>query len=1039
MSRSCQQELCDYVRHKPSAVLGNRFFDSRLVINVDVALKADKFEQKIFIISKFRLFFLSGKSTASLKIDKSFHVLTVKAIHVLKEDELAITYDDGGHKKRITVKSSIQTASYVAKQILSALKHYFPDIGNQLKCCIELLPAVFYSDFATLPIDVSPRPCHSYRRTYAALCDFYEQPYRDEVSWDVEKIYTVNKVRELRIEDFSHLLPRDLLPIIGVLQYSTYFTGLVADGVRIPTDAIEVILNVVRRSQTLSKLQLRNCALPKDFVTLLSSAIQHSNNIVLEHIDLSKNPIDDKKGFGAFATVLPKVSTIRSINFSDCQLTEKSVNSLCTGLYNGITTGKAGSMQLTELVLSYNTLKDDVASLINLISLCTSLRVLDLTDTGFPLEKVWAAMKYGGLQIEKLLFGGCSISKKLEGVQAVKEYFSMAVNLTHVSFNNTQLPADFLKAVLLGLASNQQVKPFRLDLDATCDKTCAGVLDLCLAGVRCQSISLRDNNFEAELQNVIQALATIPTLRRLDVGGSNMTSLKRSSKQIHATTVNKILLDLVKLYSEDGELEELVISDCRLGGFLSVMLNALGATTTLKSLDISSNDMGNFGTRILSKALQVNVSLRAINIDNNHIGSEGFVDLANSLKMNHTLLSMPYPVHDAFECMQKTDRPRAIHALSQIQNHLYRNRTSASFDQANSKRMAGDTILQPLMDKVREDIASSVTESMVAFSAEEFPARLGDMVEDFVDQMRREASLCITESLARLGPLPVNSTTAEADSKRSEQVAATRLGELWTEQAKHVYSEWRWRDFCDRAEIILRNAEHTTGTASVGTNSPAMSSSPFTPRKIQAGHRPRSIVGDFGSSSVSIITDGADCGVNMDLPPKPSNLLHLQKAKPRRRGASKPQTIGENEEMVVSRSTDAGDDDVESSDESAAAPTKKQIPGRIAMIPDASLIASVQLRAPSDRERPPSVTKECSSPTLSSDSPPPPLPQRNRSTPGTPPCLPPKPEPRSRVAAAPSPTQPTPPSAIPPTVEDDENANSRRSVADMARLFNKFN
>ncbi|CAI5440049.1 unnamed protein product [Caenorhabditis angaria] len=93
------------------------------------------------------------------------------------------------------------------------------------------------------------------------------------------------------------------------------------------------------------------------------------------------------------------------------------------------------------------------------------------------------------------------------------------------------------------------------------------------------------------------------------------------------------------------------------------------------------------------------------------------------------------------------------------------------------------------------------------------------------------------------------------------------------------------------------------------------------------------------------------------------------------------------------------------------------------------------------------------SPTNSTDSPPPPLPQRNRIGPGgaPPPILPPKPEPRQRGnfisgSGSSSPTVLHSPMLISTTQTtnttvdqeaDDENANSRRSVADMARIFNK--
>lgn len=47
--------------------------------------------------------------------------------------------------------------------------------------------------------------------------------------------------------------------------------------------------------------------------------------------------------------------------------------------------------------------------------------MLDLTDTGFPLDKIWAALKYGGLQIEKLCLGGCNVGKKPADCAQVNE------------------------------------------------------------------------------------------------------------------------------------------------------------------------------------------------------------------------------------------------------------------------------------------------------------------------------------------------------------------------------------------------------------------------------------------------------------------------------------------------------------------------------------------------------------------------------------------------------------------------------------------
>ena len=65
--------------------------------------------------------------------------------------------------------------------------------GAQLRSVVELTPESYYDEFLTMNGDAVARACHSFRRTYAALCDFYDQPYRDEVSW-VEMILLVRNL-----------------------------------------------------------------------------------------------------------------------------------------------------------------------------------------------------------------------------------------------------------------------------------------------------------------------------------------------------------------------------------------------------------------------------------------------------------------------------------------------------------------------------------------------------------------------------------------------------------------------------------------------------------------------------------------------------------------------------------------------------------------------------------------------------------------------------------------------------------------------------
>lgn len=97
-------------------------------------------------------------------------------------------------------------------------------------------------------------------------------------------------------------------------------------------------------------------------------------------------------------------------------------------------------------------------------------------------------------------------------------------------------------------------------------------------------------------------------LRSLDIGGSNFLGLKTNKK--HSQTLSGILSALVKLLNEgSGQqggavrmkkdifyknpfsnqiIEELSLSDTRLGSHLSVLLNALGLCRGLKRLNLSN-------------------------------------------------------------------------------------------------------------------------------------------------------------------------------------------------------------------------------------------------------------------------------------------------------------------------------------------------------------------------------------------------------------------------------------------------------------------
>ncbi|KIH62423.1 leucine Rich repeat-containing domain protein, partial [Ancylostoma duodenale] len=646
------------------------------------------------------------------------------------------------------------------------------------------------------------------------------------------------------------------------------------------------------------------------------------------------------------------------------------------------------------------------------------------------------------------------------------------------------------------------LKPFHLDISGTCEKTCSSVLEASLVGVQCSSLSLRDNNLETEMQAVVHALGNIKTLRRLDLGGANLLALRRSSKQAHAAIISKTILDVVKLFSDDSPLEELILSDARLGPHLSVLLNTLGAATSLRYLDISNNDLGHFGARILSKILlytmvparmsandgraRTNASLRTIVIDNNHLGVEGLYDLATAVNMNRTITSIPYPVQDVCECLTRAgcDRSRVLGAMTQIESCLERNRQPANAEMANFRITAGaldlgnpekwnavgealssaaeepfptrledmvDDFVEQALDLGNPEKWNAVGEALSSAAEEPFPTRLEDMVDDFVEQARRECVLNLQDTFSRLRS---ESGDSPKTPGKAEQIAVQRLKELWMDDIKRVYSDWRWRELCERSEAFVEklgtSADGVSNTSVSQNGSPRQFMSPSTPRCAEPGHRPRSIIGDL---QTPLGLRDEEPGISLDTPPQPSALVHLQKSRPRlqrRAGAhgQARQAQTNHEETPMSRSTDIEEEaqSNKSGDSGDGDIVVKKHPSeragfRVAMLPDAAALSQAALRSAADRAMSPkpespghgsalSSPGPSSSPRAAADSDsPPPLPHRMKSLPAVPPLLPPKPVPRSG--------QPSNSLVTESNDASDENANNRRSVADMAKIFNR--
>uniref|UniRef100_A0A8C3DCQ3 Capping protein regulator and myosin 1 linker 1 n=1 Tax=Corvus moneduloides TaxID=1196302 RepID=A0A8C3DCQ3_CORMO len=537
-------------------------------------------------------------------------------------------------------------------------------------------------------------PCGGFSQMYACVCDWLGFPYREEVQWDVDTIYLTQDTRELNLQDFSHLDHRDLIPIVAALEYNQWFTKLSSKDLKLSTDLCEQILRVVSRSNRLEELVLENAGLRTDFAQKLASALAHNPNSGLHTINLASNPLEDR-GVSSLSIQFAKLPKgLKHLNLSKTSLSPKGVNSLSQSL-------SANSLIANTLVyldLSGNALRgDDLSSLYNFLAQPNALVHLDLSNTECALDMVCGALLRGCLQhlavlsLSRTLF---SHRKGKEVPPSFKQFFSSSLALMQINLSGTKLPPEPLKALLLGLACNHNLKEVSLDL-SSCELRSGGaqVLEGCIAEIHnITSLDISDNGLESDLSTLVVWLSKNRSIRHLALG-KNFNNMKSKN-------LTPVLDNLVQMIQdEDSPLQSLSLADSKLKTEVTIIINALGSNTSLTKVDISGNAMGDMGAKMLAKALQINTKLRTVIWDKNNITAQGFQDIAVALEKNYTLRFMPIPMNDASQAL-KTNPEKTEEALQKIENYLLRNHETRKYLQEQAYRL-------------QQGIVTSTTQQMI--------------------------------------------------------------------------------------------------------------------------------------------------------------------------------------------------------------------------------------------------------------------------------------------------------------------------------------
>ncbi|XP_078804446.1 capping protein, Arp2/3 and myosin-I linker protein 2 isoform X3 [Oryzias latipes] len=634
---------------------------------------------RFVVLCRWRAFLVVNKQP--LKVEHTFSFMDISSINIPSHTELELEMD--GQTVSFSVLHTEDLAAIIS-HMTASLKRIFPDSspGNLLRT----IPADLQKRLHTLTemveqqLSAQPSPCGGFSDTYAALCDFNEMQFKEEIQWDLDNIYHIHNSKVFNLQDFGHLDTRDLALAVAALSFNQWFIKIHCKEFKLSVDIQQQLTFLLSRSPSLQELSLEGCGLKTDFAVKMAAALQERMSCPLQSINLSGNPIEDK-GVTALSQQLHLLDEgLKHLSLSCISMTAKGLGSLSTVL----SSNQLFSASLTHLDLSKNPgslSTEDAMFLFSFLSNKNSLSHLDLSDTSCPLDTLFVSLSAGccsRLQHLNLARNPFSHRKVRDVTRSIRQFFSQSCELKYVGLSATKLPAQALRLLLQGLATNTCLFGLELDL-SSCELRSAGaqvIQEHISEATAIRSLDISDNSLENHMVTLVLSVGRCRSLRQLSLGKNfAMKSSRALSDLLHR--IAQLIQD------EECPLQSLSVRDSKLKTGVHILLSALGGHAALTELDISGNHIGDTGAKMLAKALMTNTRLRTLMWDRNNVGARGFQDVAEALERNFSLQKMPLPLADITQSY-RSNPEGTKEALHKIQLCLDR----------NNKRQCGTIELQ---------------------------------------------------------------------------------------------------------------------------------------------------------------------------------------------------------------------------------------------------------------------------------------------------------------------------------------------------------
>ncbi|PRP87680.1 leucine-rich repeat-containing protein [Planoprotostelium fungivorum] len=669
------------------------------------------------------------------------------------------------------------------------------DVINSYQCISNHFPNHFalivHATETAYPTEDAPvlSMRNSFFSIYKAYCDYYRADNNHEFDDQIDRLFT-DDIRELDLNLIVGAEPKseislNLWPVLSALKYDEYFVSIQLKNIA-RREIVQLIAEVLRTNQTLSRITLEDVGSDeRSWVEFCKSLLYNTTNRI-QILQLC----DGSFGNRAMASLGEALSTfnhkLKRLDLRKCSINSKGF----TAFFKWLETNWAVSLGIQTLRftdVSFD--REGTLAFENwLIQMRTKSQLSDLrfSSSRFQIGLSPAIRHIHGLTAVD--FSGLRIDGSA-GCISLAYIFEQTCTLERIVLANCSLVKESLEHIHEAIVGNAYLKNLHYSL-ADNNLGTRGVTYLtqsfskCSATNRFSSLDLSGIKMkDDQLPNFFESLSKINGLLHLRVRG--VTS-KISAKEVAHPN---LLADFIH---STPVLDRLDVSGGWGKAYIVPLLRSLWDNVTLRSLDISSNGLGDKGADEIVQLLRHNVRLIDLQLDDNRYALTGLLALRNIVFCNHRLCRMSVMISDLPKVLQSESDVRkkrlAAEAVIDIQLHISRNATNTGEEWTDYlSSLVDDLTPSPLYyaPEPLEEVPSTVgTRSMAALAlvdelpipspppttvTQEYPAG------DYVDLPGATTTPVIWIQIYETISSPLRSTY-EGNSKLSESIMKSQTG-----------------------------------------------------------------------------------------------------------------------------------------------------------------------------------------------------------------------------------------------------------------------